>query len=162
MATSETAFQTELVQVMNARGMHAFKASHREKTGVVDLYCRNEDFGFWIECKFMKIERNFQTGKVSLTRPQWAFMRDEMKAGGLCATIIGYTRKTEGYDKHGLLICDPREQHTQVNRAWVDDTTHPAHIVKTRGTDWPVDLITMRIGLMFNGAIPWAHLGRDE
>jgi Holliday junction resolvase len=161
MATSETAFQSELVDALKNRGMHAFKASHREKTGVVDIYVRTKPAGIWAECKWMTVETNFRTEKVSLTRPQWAFMRDELDAGGTCAKIIGYRRKTQGHDIHGLFLCHPHLQHTQVMRAWLDDNKHPAHIVKVRGANWPAELIVNRIVLMNNDQVPWAHQERE-
>ena len=162
MATRETPFQTELVQDMTAKGMHAFKASHREKTGVVDLWVRCPDVGAWIECKFMNIKPSFRTEKVSMTRPQWSFMEKERKAGGVTAKIIGYRQETTGHDRHGLLLCDPQFQDTQVMRAWIDDTKHPSHIVKHRGGSWPVEIIMARIAHMHAGFLPWAHLEREE
>lgn len=163
MAVRETPFQSELVTDMTNAGMHAFKASHREKTGVVDLWCRHDDVGAWIECKFITIQPSFRTEKVSLTRPQWSFMGKELAAGGCCATIIGYRRvhKT-GHDSYGLLLCDPMIQHNQVMRSWADDNKHAAHIVKLRGARWPADLIMSRINLMHSGMLPWAHRGREE
>ena len=110
MATSETEFQRELISAADKVGMHAFKASHRDKVGVVDLWCRTESFGAWIECKWMNVfENSFRTKKVPLSRPQWSFMNKEREAGGVTGKIIGFRLVSEGkHDAHGLLICDPR------------------------------------------------------
>lgn len=162
MATSETQFQTELIKDMTAHGMHAFKASHREKTGVADLWVRDPSIGLWVECKFMKVDKSFQTQKVSMTRPQWSFLKRELQAGGEAAKIIGYVRKTEGHDRHGLLICDPTRQDTQVMRAWLDDDKHVSHVIKHRGSAWPVGVIVDRIVQMRGGLLPWAHQERGE
>lgn len=162
MATRETPFQSELVQDMEAKGMHAFKASHREKVGVVDLWVRCLDIGAWIECKFTNIKPNFRTEKISMSRQQWSFLGKEIGAGGIGAKIIGYRRETTGHDVHGLLICDPRNQHTQVMREWLDDTAHASHIVKHRGAAWPVATIMARIARMHAGMLPWAHQERAE
>lgn len=162
MANRETPFQSELVQAMKKKGYHAFKASHQYSTGVLDLWCRAPMLGVWIECKFMKVAKNFRTEKVFMTVPQFSFARKEITSGGTVVKIIGYARENVGRDTHGLLICNARHQHTQVMREWMNDTLHPAHVVKVPGTPWPVETILNRIIQMEGGTIPYADAGREE
>ncbi|MGI9491314.1 MAG: hypothetical protein ACR2QF_02695 [Geminicoccaceae bacterium] len=163
MATRETKFQSELVKDMKAKGMHAFKASHQYSTGVLDLYVRCKGVATWIECKFIKIDESFRTQKVSMTTPQFAFARRELEAGGNVAKIIGYTwSKRRGHDQHGLFLCSPEHQDTQVIRPWLEDEIHPSHVIKVRGFAWPVDVIMSRIHLMGTDVSPYAHQEREE
>ena len=161
MATSETEFQTELVKAFARHNMHAFKASHRDKVGVLDIYVRGPKAALWIECKWLTVEKTFRSQKVSLTHHQNKFAKKELECGGHAVKIIGYRRKTTGFDVHGLLICNARNRDTQVPIAWLEDRTHHSHIIKPRGSTWSGGLIMDRCLMMENQVTPYADEIRD-
>lgn len=156
MAVKETGFQTELVKAFDKAGHHCFKAAHRDKVGVVDLYLRTKKGAIWIECKWLTVDPTFRYRTIGPTRPQWSFMRKELAAGGFACLIIGYRRrKAAGHDDHGLFICDPNAKDIRVTKEWFSDTTHPGHILKVRGADWAGTTLAERIYRMGMGASPW-------
>ena len=155
MAVDENGFQAELARDFKRIGCHSFKAAHRDKVGVSDLYLRTEQDAFWVECKFFTAQPSFRTKKISPSHHQISFMGKELEAGGSAATVIGYRRKTVGHDVHGLFICNPRVRDIQVDKSWFSRKTCPGHIIKMRGKNWPAEVIIKRLFLMNRGSIPW-------
>lgn len=158
MAQNESQFQAELVKDAKAKGMHAFKASHRDMTGVADLYICGESGSFWCETKFFKpIERTFRQKTINTTPEQHRFLVDELQATGLAFWAVGYVLSREGtYDRHGLFLCSGQKSAVTVTKKWMD-LNHPGHIVKGRGSSWPMDLITKRALFMIKGQMSWLH-----
>ena len=158
MAQTENQLQTELVKDAKTQNHHAFKASHRDMTGVADLYLCGQQGSFWCEVKFFKpIERTFRQKTISTTPEQHRFLVDELDATGLAFWVVGYVMSRDGtHDRHGLFLCNGRKTTVTVTKDWMLPK-RPGHIIKHRGASWPMDLITKRAKLMINGAMTWIH-----
>lgn len=97
MATSELAFQSELVKAINAAGGHAFKTSNRFLAGVPDIHFswnKSKVKSAYIECKFQRFNRPFhgdaEAVRLKITPLQQDFIDKETKAGGhgACAACV--------------------------------------------------------------------------
>lgn len=138
--TSENNFQTSLVQDINMSGGYAFKASNMYTTGVPDLAITpgiRWPRDIKIECKFMKIDANFRSKTMKLSRPQELHLRRTVEAGGRALWVVGYTKTyMPGW---GMFVLGHNTGTSfKVTADHLDDTDHPAHIVKQRGVPWDI------------------------